>query len=529
LAVRHLKLLYPLLFAVLRVLHTAATNDPAWYTLGDLFGVLGLLLAVSAVLYAALSLLLRGRWPAEAIALLFMAAVVGFWGYPFAFRHLVRANAALDAQSAHALLLVVGGTITFGALAWLRGRPRVLERLTAFFAMSGILLVGWSALQITRNEARNRRALQAYRGSALARELAKPIPLPAGPTSGARAQRRDIYLIVLDMYGSSATLREFHGFDNRAFEDSLRQMGFTIPATVRSNYSQTTLSLPSVLNFAHLVGLNGMLSTRVPHGLVARNRAVRLLKSEGYRFVFVPSQWWPATRESPEADVTLRLGEWSLSHDLTSSTFQALVLKNTVLDFTGPTGYDARARYVKRTFEGLRQIPGSAEQPTLVIAHVLSPHSPYVLDRTCGTQRPSGKRARRYIEQVQCVNGLVLGLVRELLARSRVPPIILLQGDHGPALLGSLRVPSLDRLSPDQLRERFEVFGAYYLPDGGGRLFADTMTMVNILPKVFNYYFGTTLPMQPDDMYFWNEESYGMWPVDQHLLYGRRHETLSRP
>ena len=42
------------------------------------------------------------------------------------------------------------------------------------------------------------------------------------------------------------------GSDNHVFLDSLRQLGFVVPA-VHSNYCHTFLSAPSMLNALHIV------------------------------------------------------------------------------------------------------------------------------------------------------------------------------------------------------------------------------------------------------------------------------------
>ena len=103
---------------------------------------------------------------------------------------------------------------------------------------------------------------------------------------------------------------------------------------------------------------------------------------------------------------------------------------------------------------------------------------------------------------------MVGSLVDTLLAKSRTPPVILVQSDHGHGgialdpIIG--KNAPLDRLSPGQLRERTNVFAAYYLPDGGDRLVHDSISAINVLPMVFNHYLGTTIPLKPDGSY-WSE------------------------
>jgi hypothetical protein len=102
---------------------------------------------------------------------------------------------------------------------------------------------------------------------------------------------------------------------------------------------------------------------------------------------------------------------------------------------------------------------------------------------------------------VQCIDSLVLGVVHHLLKHSPTPPVILLQGDHGTNLLEYEKAGKAERVSPAQARERFGAFGAYYLPEGGAKLFGDTTTVVNVLRHVLVYYAGADLPVEPDDLY----------------------------
>ena len=69
---------------------------------------------------------------------------------------------------------------------------------------------------------------------------------------------------------------------------------------------------------------------------------------------------------------------------------------------------------------------------------------------------------RGYAAQVQHVNRLVEETVSAILARSATPPVIIIQGDHGPG--GHLEWGSPDRTC---LWERTPILLAYYLPDGG--------------------------------------------------------------
>jgi hypothetical protein len=162
-------------------------------------------------------------------------------------------------------------------------------------------------------------------------------------------------------------------------------------------------------------------------------------------------------------------------------------------------------------------------------AHVLSPHSPYAFDRRCRTPERYvvGRRLRdQYLDQLQCLNRMVLATVTRLIRDSDIPPIILLQGDHGSAVRGFRRDHRLADISPLEARERFGAFGAYYLPDGGARAFGDSVTVVNVLGNVLRHYFGAALPKEPDAQYMSVEDApFNFRRVDPAWLAGQGGET----
>jgi hypothetical protein len=160
------------------------------------------------------------------------------------------------------------------------------------------------------------------------------------------------------------------------------------------------------------------------------------------------------------------------------------------------------ADHARRTLEGLAAVPRS-EGPVFTFAHILKPHEPYAFDRQCRTlrRRKDDDDVAPYLEQLQCVNRLLLATVHRILRDSEVPPIIILQGDHGTKLLHATGYARASEVSPAAARERFGAFGAYYLPDGGAAAFGDTVTVVNVLGNVLRYYFGAHLPRAGDEQY----------------------------
>ncbi|MGH7525989.1 MAG: hypothetical protein ACREMX_04730 [Gemmatimonadales bacterium] len=478
--------LYPFLFAMVPVLHLAAIN-PGESTLGDLLVVLLAVLVGCALVYAVAALVLRGRGSA-------LPALVTFIGVLFFFGLRERAHVLLAP-----VFLVAGVPVVRGLVR----RPPLLERLSSLLTLTGGLLVVWSAGGDVSNRLR---ANESVKASALVRRLARPIATVT--SAGAVQPRRDIYLIVLDEYANSGVLRQEYGYDNRRFEDSLRRLGFVLPPVVQSNYVHSMLSVPSLLNASHLTAATAEVGAAakdptLAYYLLNHSRVVRFLQARGYRFVFFPSGWWFATRDHPLANLEYRASTGvRLGRELTRSELRRVLLRNTLLDYLYRS-HAPDAEHVRSTLAGVARVP-ELRGPVLVVAHLINPHSPFVFERDCRTapwRSGRGERGGVYVAQVECLNGMLLRLVTTLLRESAVPPIILLQGDHGTKRLKFSYYPTADSIPAAAARERLGAFGAYYLPSHGAEAFGDTVTVVNVLGNVLRYYFNADLPREPDDRY----------------------------
>ena len=518
-----LKLLYPFLFVILPVLNVL-TRNPGGSTLEDVAIVLGVLLAASAAVYSLVALVSRRGWSNPVVPLIVLAGIAWFYAYPL-LRSFYRQVQGLPAPkliaAATALVLLLA---TAAIVWWLAQRPRHLERVTTFLGLTGLFLVTWSGVRIVSDQLAARRAL---RSSRLVQELRAPIPVRGKPSE----PRRDIYLIILDEYANASVLQERFGFDNHEFVDSLRQLGFVIPGLIRSNYVHTLLSVPSLLNFSHLSRLReeigaGNIDPTVPNYLVEHNRTTAFLKGQGYKFLFFPSQWWISTEHNRDADwefkawSDLNLGRAATESDLrrafVGTTPLALLYNKDIHD----------ADHVKRTLAAIERVPERGE-PTFALAHILNPHYPYVFNADCHPlpSRPNRDwgqgREKAYLNQMRCLNTLLLRTVTTLLQRSDPDPIILLVGDHGTNSLKYSEAKSAASVSPAQARERFGAFGAFYLPGAGALHLADTLTLVNLLPRVLNHYLGASIALAPDNLYMSLERTpYSFAEVD--------HASLSR-
>ena len=154
---------------------------------------------------------------------------------------------------------------------------------------------------------------------------------------------------------------------------------------------------------------------------------------------------------------------------------------------------DRKARLY--AFDKLIDIP-DIEEPTFVYAHIRPPHPPFIFDRNgnppkqnifqgTGNIWQSLGHEEKYVDQLIFINKKIETLVDEIILKSDVPPIIILQADHG--------------IWWEEERVR-DILNAYYFPGKGYNLLYETITPVNSFRLVFNLYFDTNYDLLKDEI-----------------------------
>ena len=313
----------------------------------------------------------------------------------------------------------------------------------------------------------------------------------------------DIYYIILDGYASSSALEEIYNYDNHEFIDYLTEKGFFVASESRTNYPLTYLSLASSLNMEYINYLSNIVgveskSRAVPYEMITQSKVMGFLKLRGYKFIHVSSGWGP-TNTNRFADLDIKCGRYNESQMVLIQTTMAGPFMHYFLQ------EDLRGK-VLCTFSQLAEVP-AIEGPKFVFAHILSPHPPYVFGAN-GEPVPETKleltggvwaQKELYLNQLIFINTKVETLVDEILSKSEVPPIIILQADHGTSVMmsGCVKFPT-----KDMVRERFSIFNAYYLPQGGDNLLYNSITPVNTFRLIFNLYFGANYELLGDECYY---------------------------
>ena len=495
---------YVLWLALLPVVALLASN------LGQVRPTIGFrALALSAILALILLVLFRlilGDW--SKAGLLTSLGLLLFFSYGHLYNALRSVELGGTSLGRHRYLLPVWIMlgVTGAWFIWKRGvhAPDLTAALT--LGIGAALLI--PLVQIF--------AFQAGLNSAKAADLPALEPQEGEPLP-------DIYYIVLDAYTSGSVLIDTYDLDNEPFLDELRKMGFYVANCSQANYAQTELSMVSTLNMAYLDELidesNPDRSQLWP---LLRNNTVRLLLEDlGYNTVaFETGYYWS---EWEDADIYLAPNRGLLEG---MSAFEATLLRSTaawalidalpelpaflVRDLDRSA--DSHRQRLLYVFNQLERIP-SEPGPKFVFVHIVSPHRPFVFDEEGNPVDDDYNWARSdigldaykagYREQVHYVNGRIEEIVDAILERSSVPPMIVIQGDHGP--------------EEGSASDRMSILNAFYLGGTYVEKSYSTITPVNTFRMLLGDRFEISLPLLADASFFYFFLA-GKADVDEHVF-----------
>ncbi len=323
----------------------------------------------------------------------------------------------------------------------------------------------------------------------------------------------DIYYLIFDGYGREDVLKEIYKYDNSGFINELRERGFFVADSSYSNYCATVQSLSSSLNFDYLQSLgnfNPQAFDRTPLAIMlGNNRVFNFLKDFGYKTIAFESGHSPTQIEN--ADYYFEPGATlsEFQNILINTTPLALLLSQTKSQFEI---HRSRISYILDKIGNLEKI----NSPKIVFGHLISPHPPFVFSATgepierkwpftfadgdhYTIQGGTTEEYRNgYKNQLKYISQRILASIDEILQNSDNPPIIIIQGDHGP---GSGLY--WENLSQTDLQERFSILNALYLPEFKNKsLLTHDLSPVNSFRLILNDYFKIELKLLPNAHYY---------------------------
>jgi hypothetical protein len=175
--------------------------------------------------------------------------------------------------------------------------------------------------------------------------------------------------------------------------------------------------------------------------------------------------------------------------------------------------YATQRTLIQFPFEKLPEA-AKIQKQKFVFVHILAPHPPFVFDKNGiptepdrpyfigdanGYRGSSEEYLQGYRDEVIFINKEIKKTIIGILENSKRPPVIILQGDHGPGLNTSFLA-----LEENCHFERFSILNAYYIPPEHRTNFNfyPGITPVNSFRILFNYYLNTNLELLPDKQFY---------------------------
>jgi hypothetical protein len=241
----------------------------------------------------------------------------------------------------------------------------------------------------------------------------------------------DIYFIILDEYAGFLQLENDFDYNNDEFRIELEKRKFSVVENSFSNYPNTSLSMPSIMNMIYFDFIPEHLgkdskNINVVQNMINKNNVMKILKANNYKIITLDGAIG-RTATTTLADERLCANIFDINPD---------IRKNFALVYVPITGLrDLVFEEVIRdklecSFETLTNFQ-NIEDPNFVVAHLRIPHSPYIYDSTGNSVSVSdiGDKSA-YLEQLKFVNKKIIKIIDRIQERSSDTVIILIS-DHG--------------------------------------------------------------------------------------------------
>lgn len=311
----------------------------------------------------------------------------------------------------------------------------------------------------------------------------------------------DIYWILLDAHTSTDILKTHFDYDNSAFINDLEAMGFYVAKCSQSNYPSTRQSVTSLMNANYLDQLPGVTKGIPPLNISLVNETVRSLGYSVITFENRSNGHFDLGEDMRLSRNQLALGMIDLSGG--PNEFEYMLMQTSVLRLVYDMpqlipGLNAQVltsgefyEHYQQTHFILNTLPKlpKTQSPKFVFTHILVPHPPYIFSPDGKFSWVKGETAG-YKSNVQFIDKQISEVARKIIENSKTPPIIIIQGDHG---------PSVSTATPEM---RMSILNAYYVNDKTKSELYETITPVNSFRIIFNNYFGTTYPLLDDKSYY---------------------------
>jgi hypothetical protein len=454
---------------------------------------------ITMLAWAVLNIILK-NWRRSAVLITIYLILFFSYGHLY---HYLEVHPVLGGQLGRHRFLLIFFLAVAGVSTWLvMTKVKEINTTTRLFNLLTATLLLFPIFQIVifNTQQRDYRLSQAYSDH------------PSGNTQlSTPSSPPDVYYIILDGYLRPDKLETDFGFNDSAFIDELNRLGFYVATCSQANYTQTALSMTSSLNMDYLDSLEQVDltsdSASVLYPVLANNEVLKLFKQLGYAIIsFDPGYFW---LDMEDADITYRAESKAINPGeslLKVNGFESMLIRQSAgMLFTDlltilPDKLEPDLNYPDRyhrdsilyDFDQLSNLPLEVKSPKFIYAHIVAPHPPLVFGANGEWVNlpddldPEGWR-RAYTNEVQYVNQRTLQVLREIISVSAIPPVIIIQADHGAMISDQQNYP--------------QILNAYYLPGNGESSLYPSISPVNTFRIIFNRYFGGNYPILEDKTY----------------------------
>jgi len=301
-------------------------------------------------------------------------------------------------------------------------------------------------------------------------------------------QKPDVYFLLLDAYSGDVTLKNDFEYDNSKFFEALEQREFFVQRDSLSNYPNTALSMPSIMNMNYLdfiPKLQGEESKdlRLTKQLWAENKVMQVFHANDYEIYSFHGRLGSSSDMVTEnfCKFDLNLNPEFIyelvNHYVPISLVRVQFLESQHFD-TVTCVLDTMLNFEKNT-----------DKPIYVHMHIRFPHQPLVFDsdgnkisEPVSTHRFDSKLKDAYLQQLIFANKKTIEIIDHIKQKNS-DSVIILMSDHGGRFGVNWENPS----DMDYFRALSNL-NAVYFPGKDDDSMMDIST-VNVFRILFNLYF----------------------------------------
>ena len=300
-------------------------------------------------------------------------------------------------------------------------------------------------------------------------------------------QKPDVYLLLLDAYSGDITLKNDFEFDNSEFYEQLTERGFLVQKDSLSNYPNTALSMPSIMNMNYLDFLSKLQGEeskdlRLAQQLWKENKVMQVFHANEYQIYSFHGRSGSSSDMVSENfckyafDLNPELMGVLVEHYIPISLVRTTFLEAKHYD-TITCALDTMINFEKKT-----------DDPIYVHMHIRFPHQPLVfdsdgnkIDEPISSHRFDSELKDAYLQQLIFANKKTIEIV-DSIKQKNSDAIIIVMSDHG----GRFGVNWYDPSEIDYFRALSNL-NAVYFP--GKDHFSMDISPVNLFRIIFNLYF----------------------------------------